>query len=300
MTPQDQGDINRLKQFLDEQIKAGREQVAAVKELSQSQRVFSANTVRTGVALGVLAVAAERAHQNLKSLALAASPGAFDPVRAGVQMLSATIGTVLLPAFTLLGAGVMTAADALWTELKPKLPELADAFAEAAASAVSFAEGMKSIIQGLRENLSWVMATPRGIRQAGEGIGDWIGKQLFGEIPEVGAGLRFGEQARANEAAARGEGGPGRFALPGGGGAGGGFDVGGAFKKNLGVLIASMQQAFGGGAGFSDLISKFRQVQQQSFLSPFEQELIKKQGEALDLLKQIDRKLGGVLAEARK
>jgi hypothetical protein len=94
--------------------------------------------------LAGVATAAHLAYESLKGFAAAASPNGMKGLDDAGKLFSATIGVVVVPAFTLLAAGVMTAADVLNTQLKPALGAVVTWYVGMIPMIVSFSEGIVS------------------------------------------------------------------------------------------------------------------------------------------------------------
>lgn len=218
-----------------------------------------------------------------KEYSRAASPQGLKGLDQSFDLLKATLGTAVLPGFVMLGAAVATASDALWNNLKPKMDDVAKAWAEYIPTFVSFAKGLADATQAIIEFAKYTWGAFKKGQEKSADFGDWIAEKLgYGPIPELGKAEGWVGAAGGGEA--------GTTAAEAAGGeeeGGGGFDYRGAFLKNLRGMATDMRRGMGGGGGFSGIADVAKQIQQQSFQSNMQTKFLDRFDQTVRLLERI-------------
>ncbi len=121
-------------------------------------------------AAGLIAVAtsSKLAYDGLKGFAAAASIDNLASLNKSFDVLSATVGRVLAPAFSMLGASVLTAADIAFQDLIGNTDDLANMMVAQVPSWISFAESLADATKAVIEFSKWVASHAGG---AAGGIG---------------------------------------------------------------------------------------------------------------------------------
>lgn len=222
------------------------------------------DTMLSAKTLALLTTEAKRTAEAFKAIATQATrSGMFQGIESankGFELLGATVGTLLMPAFALVSAGAMTLADLLFGDVKSGLGQFGQSLA-------MLGEGFVTVMGKMQ---SW-----------GNSLGEWLGKKIYGEIPEVGGGLKNTPEGRANAAAA--------------GARDTGADVRGLFAQNLKDIAQDMRQNQAP-AGFSGIADAARKIQTQSFQSNIQQKFLDRFDKVITVIDGMGRKLDNVNA----
>lgn len=280
----------------------------ALKQAQFGEFALAVGSAARGVSM--LQAAATQVVGQLKSLAAAASPTGLQTYNRAWGVLSATIGAVVLPAFTIVGAGAMALADALWQDLKPnaeglaeKFASFAEAVADAAEAAYDFAKSALQFSgQAAEAAEGWSLKNiPTNAQILFAGLLERMGAVepgLAHEIANEHAWKRFREDEEDEK---RGKvPWPANFPLPG---QPGGlkvkeqFDWIGAIRNGLKDMAVEMRQGLGQGPAFTGIAEKWRQVQQTQ-VSPIQQKLFDRFDWVIRLVDRVarllDRKGGAI------
>lgn len=245
---------------------AARRAHAALNDIARGD-IVSGFTDATIATAGFTAAAALAANQ-LKSFAAAASPNGMKGLSGAMDQLAGTVGTLLLPGFTMLGAAIYTAADAVSAELQGSFEELGAWYADNADSFVSFAEGLKNATLAVVE----------------------FGKGVGGKMDSLGGFLDWRSTASRHGTGyinASDDAGPGAM---GGGVAGAAakqpFNWAGGFLKNMEAIVTDMQHSQGQ-TGFSRIEDVFKTMQKNALQSQLEAKKTQMQEQAMQILRRI-------------
>lgn len=193
------------------------------------------------------------------------------------ELLAGTIGRVLVPAFAIVGAAALTAADYIG-DVVDKLGFIADVWEfvidKAAESVKIFGTVIGVATENLR-NLALLLTNPVG-----------AGRKFIGDVFGSEGGANVGQRLRESGAVTRwgvggdfGDTGTAMRAAGGVGGQGGGGSIVNLFRRNIREFITNMEQEVGPKASIGGIIEKRQQVQlagQQSDLEKRQQENLRK------------------------
>lgn len=232
-------------------------------------------------AIGVvaLAAAAKQGYDALREFAAAASPNGLKSMDQASQLFSATIGTTLLPVFVMLAAGVATAADAIWTDFKPKLSQMGAWYADNLPVFLAFGKAVAEITE-------WV------VKAVGK-IAAWIGgkdDRSYGKNPNNDP--HYGVNEKGDGSAAPGDSTSASVpkAKPGGAGStpeGKSFDWEGKFLGFMDMMTKDAGAAAGGKGGVGGAADAWKKAQEAAMGGGMDRQLLQRQTEAVSFLKEV-------------
>ena len=233
------------------------------------------------------------ATESMKGLSAAASASGMKSANSGFELMGATLGSVLQPAFVLLSAGVMTLADAFWNDLKPNLASTVDGFVKFGETIVSATKAVYDFMNSFGKggkydlNIAGALGEKHAADLKGKGLDDIIAQgNRARDAGKPNRPLTI-EEMQAGWAAQGGGGAAAGGGAPAADGGGKGFNFGKAFAENLKGIIADQKMAMGGGASFGGIADAWKKMQISTSQTNFQAKMMDRFEKTVQLLDRI-------------